>query len=573
MSWSYCAPLRDMRFVIERVLDAPRHWAACQAFADADVDTIATVLDEAARFASGVLEPINATGDLQGCVLDAGEVRTPAGFREAYQAYVAGGWAALSCAPEWGGQGLPLVLEAAMREMIDACNHGWNMYPGLLHGAYETIKAHGSEFLKNEYLPKLATGEWLAAMALTEPGAGSDLSVLRTQAESQPDGRVRVTGQKIFISGGEHDLTQNIVHLVLCRLAGAPAGTKGLSLALIPKVLPDGTRNAIHCDAIEKKMGIKASATCAMRYEGAWGWLVGEPNRGLAAMFLMMNAARLYVGIQGLGHLEMAAQNAQRYAFERVQMGRPIAEHPAVRHILLALQARTEGLRVMAYRAALALDLAVHHPEDAVRVREDRIAALLTPVVKAFCTEQGFAGASAALQVFGGYGYVHETGIEQTVRDARIGMVYEGTNEIQAIDLALRKIVGDGGETLLDLLRELEEEAERCSGDPMLAPFGTALADEVAAARHGVRVLLTKAKEDRDAVLMLAPDVMQGVAHTLLAWCWTLSARCAASEADRDWAAAKTARMRYGIEWLLPSACIHWQRIADETPFLPAAGG
>lgn len=573
MAWSYQPPLRELRFVIDRVLEAPRHWSACPAFAEVDSDTAAAVLEEAGRFAGGVLQPLNARGDAQGCRFEAGAVGTPDGFAEAYRAYVEGGWAALPCAPEWGGQGLPLLLDAGMREMLSACNHGWNMYPDLLHGAYETIKAHGSDFLKRAYLPKLVTGEWLAAMALTEPNAGSDLGVLRTQAEPQPDGRVRVTGQKIFISGGEHDLTPNIVHLVLCRLPDAPAGSKGLTLALVPKVLPDGTRNAVHCDGIEHKMGIHGSATCQMRYEGAWGWIVGEPDRGLAAMFLMMNSARLHVGLQGLGHLEMATQNAVAYAGERVQMGRPIAEHAAMRHVLLGLQARVEGLRVLAGRAALALDLAAHHPDAALRAREDRIAALLTPVVKAQCTEAGFAGASAALQVFGGYGYVRETGIEQTLRDARIAMVYEGTNEIQAIDLAQRKVVADGGATLLGLLDDFALEAQACRGEAALAPFADALDGEVAAARAGLRALLAHAGQEREAVLVLASDLMQAVTHTLLAWCWARSARCAADEPDRAWAAAKVGRMRYGIDWLLPAARVHWQRLAGGMPGLPRATG
>ena len=321
--WHYDAPLRDMLFVIEHVLDAPASWARCPALADCDIDTTRQVLDEAARFASEVLAPTNGPGDLEGCTLRSdGSVATPTGYREAYRAFVDGGWPALSCDPSWGGQGLPLLLEAALTEMLNACNQAWTMYPGLLHGAYESIKAHGTDELKQRYLPRLASGEWLAAMALTEPQAGTDLGLVRTRAQLQADGTLRVSGNKIFISGGEHDLTDNIVHLVLCRLADAPPGTKGLSLALVPKLLPDGSRNAMHCDGIEKKMGIKGSATCAMRYEDATGWLIGEPNRGLAAMFIMMNSARLHVGLQGLGQIEMAGQNALRYAHERLQMKR-----------------------------------------------------------------------------------------------------------------------------------------------------------------------------------------------------------------------------------------------------------
>ena len=554
MSWTYEAPLEHMRFVLEHVLDAPMHWKACEAFADLDLETADAVLQEAARFASEVLQPLNSIGDLEGCVREAdGRVRAPTGFPEAYQAFVAGGWPALPCTPDWGGQGLPLLLDAALREMLDACNHGWNMYPDLLHGAYETIKAHASEELKARYLPRIVSGEWLAAMALTEPQAGSDLGQLRTRAEPQADGSLRISGNKIFISGGEHDLTDNIVHLVLCRLQDpanpAPPGTKGLSLALVPKVLPDGSRNALFCDGIEKKMGIKASATCDMRYEGATGWLIGEPHRGLAAMFLMMNSARLHVGLQGLGHQEMATQNARRYAAERVQMGRPIAEHPAVRKLLDRLDAMTQAQRVLAYRAALALDLAEHHGDTAVREREKRFAALLTPIVKAFCTHQGFHGPAAALGVWGGYGYVHEYGIEQTVRDARIAMIYEGTNEIQAIDLAQRKLLADGGATAGELLDSLR--AELPDGDPLRA-----FIDE---SRAQLSAWLDGVAKDSARLLESADDVLHAMAHTLLAW--AVGRMAVAAHSLPDEAAARQARLAAAfVHEALPQGRLHWQR-------------
>jgi alkylation response protein AidB-like acyl-CoA dehydrogenase len=563
MAWDYIAPLRDMRFVIEHVLDAPASWRACSAFAELDSDTAAAVLQEAARFARDKLLPLNATGDQQGCRLDAaGQVHTPQGFREAYQAFVEAGWPALPCAPEWGGQGLPLLLDAAVREMLDACNHGWNMYPDLLHGAYETIKAHASDALKARYLQKLASGEWLAAMALTEPQAGSDLGLLRTRGEPQPDGSLRISGSKIFISGADHDLTDNIVHLVLCRLHDAPPGSKGISLALVPKILPDGTRNAIHVDGLEHKMGIHASATCALRYEAATGWLVGEPNRGLAAMFVMMNSARLHVGLQGLGHQEMATQNAARHAAERVQGGgKAIAEHAAVRHLLLRSQALLEAQRVIAYRAALALDEAAHHAEAAHREQAAKLAALLTPLIKAFCTDQAFEAASRALQVFGGYGYVRETGIEQTLRDARIAMVYEGTNQIQAIDLVQRKLLADGGAALALWLDEFDAVARACAAQASLADFGQGLTEQCTAAREALAWLISAAPADRDAPLRVADDVLAGLSHTLLAWAFAASARAAATHADTPWARAKTERMRYGLQWLLPQAAVHWQRV------------
>ena len=565
MPYEYVAPLADMRFVIERVLEAPRSWSRCAAFADVDSDTANAVLEGAATFAREVLQPINASGDLEGCTLDAaGNVRTPAGYRAAYQAFVEGGWPALPCDSAWGsgGQGLPLILDAAMREMLSACNHGWNMYADLLHGAAATLAAHGSEALKQRYLGRITSGEWLAAMALTEPQAGSDLGALRTKAMPRADGSVAVSGEKIFISGADHDLTDNIVHLVLVRLADAPAGSKGLSLVLVPKLLEDGTRNAWVVDAIEKKMGIHGSATCGVRYEGATGWLVGEPNRGLAAMFVMMNSARLHVGLQGLGHQEMATQNALRYGHEREQFRAPIATMPAMRHLLLRLQALTEGQRVIAYRAALAIDEAHHHDDPAARQRAAGQAALLTPVVKAFCTHHGFHGTAAAQQVFGGHGYVHANGIEQSVRDARIAMIYEGTNEIQAIDLLQRKVLGDGGQALATLLEDCEAEAVRVEAvGPGLADFAGALRSQIAVTRETTAAIVAAAAADAEAPLRAADDYLFGMAHLLLAWAWAARARALASEPSVPTGETHLARLRYAVQVLLPQAAVHWQRV------------
>jgi len=456
------------------------------------------------------------------------------------------------------------------REMLVACNHGWVMYPDLLHGAYETIKAHASDALKQRYLRPIVSGECLAAMALTEPQAGSDLGQLRTKAMPQPDGSLRVSGNKIFISGADHDLTDNVVHLVLCRLPDAPPGSKGISLVLVPKHLPDGTRNAWQVDSLERKMGIHGSATCALRYDGATGWLVGEPNRGLAAMFLMMNSARLHVGLQGLGHQEMATQNALRHAAERVQMKALIHEHPAMRHTLLRLQALTEAQRVIAYRAAQCLDESAHHADAAQRRRAGQRAALLTPVVKAFCTHHGFHSASAALQVFGGYGYVREYGIEQTVRDSRIAMVYEGTNEIQAIDLLQRKVLADGGAALDLLLDDFEAEARRCEEHAVLADFAAALRSQITAVRDATETVRAAKATEADAPLRVADDYLMGLAHALLAWAFAASARAALQVQDVTWATAKTARMRYGAQWLLPQASTHWQRVMACDNALPA---
>ena len=403
--WTYRAPVTDMLHVMTRVLDAPSSWAAQPAFDGLDADTAREVLEQAARFAEQVLAPTNAGGDLAGCAWSPQGVTTPPGFREAYRAFVDGGWPALACAPEAGGQGLPQLLNAALFEMLTAANHAWTMYPGLLHGAYEVLLHHAVPALRERYLEPVARGEWLATMNLTEPQAGSDLGRVRTLArpvDGAPAANgvpVRLDGSKIFISGGDHDLTDNIVHLVLCRLPDAPAGTKGLSLAIAPKWLPDGTRNTVFCDGIEKKMGIKGSATCQMRFEGAQGWLVGEPNRGLAAMFLMMNAARLHVAVQGLGHLEAATQNAWRYAAERRQMraavrpagapaaaADPIAWHPAMRRTLLALQARPDACRTVGYFTALLLDESAQHPDALRRQQAADAVSLLTPVNSALAT-------------------------------------------------------------------------------------------------------------------------------------------------------------------------------------------
>ncbi|MBL0147268.1 MAG: acyl-CoA dehydrogenase family protein [Ideonella sp.] len=589
--WTYQAPVADMLHVMTRVLGAPDRWSEIPAFDGLDADTAREVVQQAARFAGEVLAPINANGDLVGCTWTANGVTTPPGFPEAYRAFVDGGWPALACAPDAGGQGLPQLLNAALFEMLAAANHAWTMYPGLLHGAYEVIHAHGTDALKERYLAKVTSGEWLGTMCMTEPQAGSDLGQVRTRADlvdgavAANGAPVAITGGKIFISGGEQDLTDNIVHLVLCRLAGAPGGTKGLSLALVPKVLPDGRRNAVFCDGIEKKMGIKGSATCQMRFDGAEGWLIGEPNRGLAAMFLMMNAARLHVGLQGLGHLEAATQNAWRYAGERLQMraaakpqgaaadpagADPIAWHPAMRRTLLGLQARTDAVRVLAYWTALLLDEHEQHPDPARRATAGGHVALLTPVAKALFTDLGHRSADEALQIWGGYGYVHEYGIEQTVRDSRIAMIYEGTNEIQAVDLVQRKLLDDGGARAQALLAELECEVLLCQAQGSLQPFGVALSGQLSAWRQAQQALLDGCSADPEYPLRVADDMLQGIGHVLMCWAWARIARCSVAPlAGGRTAAQWQAAARYGIEWLLPQAQVHWARVARRTAALP----
>ncbi|MFT3754489.1 MAG: acyl-CoA dehydrogenase family protein [Pseudoxanthomonas sp.] len=537
----YQPPLDDYRFVIHEWLDAPAAWRAMPAFAQVDADTADMVVEEIGRFCRDVLAPTNANGDLQGCTLEDGKVRTPDGFRDAYAAFVEAGWPALACDADAGGQGLPQLLDGALNEMIVSANHAWAMYPGLTHGAYAALHAHADEHLRSTYLPRIVSGEWLASMCLTEPQAGSDLGLLRTRAEPADDGSYRLSGNKIFISGGEHDLTDNIVHLVLARLPDAPAGTRGLSLFLAPKRIPEGDgfrENAIFCDGIEKKMGIKGSATCAMRFDNAQAWLVGQPNRGLAAMFVMMNSARLHVGLQGLAHAESAYQLALAYARERKQMraavrpqgtseaADPILLHPPIRRTLLDLRSWTEGMRAIGGWAGHLLDVAEHAADADERDAANALNALLTPIIKSFFTERGFQLASDALQVFGGYGYVHDYRIEQVLRDARISMIYEGTNEIQAIDLLQRKLLGDDGTNLRILLAPLRAEA--AAGGTYAAQLA-GLCDGFEQAVNDIR---TQAAQDAEYPLHCAGDSLRLAGYLLLAHAWARSARLSAGRDD-----------------------------------------
>ena len=464
---TYTPPLRDMQFVLHEVLKVTDELKVLPPHAEVDADTINAVLEEGGKFAAEVAFPLNISGDTEGCRLDktTHQVTTPQGFKEAYAQYVEGGWAALSCDPQYGGQGLPFVVNQCFYEMMNAANQAWTMYPGLSHGAYECLHAHGTEAQKALYLPKLTSGEWTGTMCLTEPHCGTDLGLLRTKAEPQEDGTYKITGAKIFISAGEHDMAANIVHLVLARLPDAPAGSKGISLFVVPKfnVNPDGTlgeRNAIFCGALEHKMGIHGNATAQIHIDGATGTLVGQPHKGLAAMFVMMNAARLGVGNQSLGLTEVAYQNALAYAKDRLQMrslsgtkakdkpADPIIVHPDVRKMLLTAKAYAEGGRALQCFCAVLLDKELHHPDEKVRKDSGDLLALLTPIVKAFITDNGFEAAVMCQQVYGGHGFIKEWGMEQFVRDARINMIYEGTNTIQSLDLLGRKVLGNNGATL-----------------------------------------------------------------------------------------------------------------------------
>ena len=520
----------DTAFILFNVLNAEQTLRSLPALAEhADRALLDQVLEEAGKFVGEVVAPLNREGDEIGAQWKDGHVTSPPGFRDAYQAFWQAGWPALSAAEQDGGQGLPAVLEAVLYENLSGANHGWTMAPGLLHGAYECIKHHASDELKARYLEKVATGEWLATMCLTEPHAGSDLGLVRTKAVPQADGRFALSGTKIFISGGEHDLTDNIVHLVLARLPDSPPGPKGLSLFLVPKFYEDGSRSAVVCERIEEKMGLHGSPTCVMRFDEAAAWLVGEPGKGLNAMFVMMNAARLHVGLQGIGLLEGAWQKAHAYAQERRQMRAPggnakageadlIELHPAVRRILDAQRGWIDAGRVLAYRTALELDTLKHHGDADRCSAANRWCALVTPVLKAAWTDQGFHGASACLQVFGGHGYVREWGVEQCVRDARVAMIYEGTNEIQAIDLLLRKTLPDGAAALLALLAELGQDLGQ---SPASQRTALALADFQTFVRDQLVPATRAADAPADLAHWLADDFLRALAMLLMAWACT----------------------------------------------------
>lgn len=528
-------------------------------FREFDTATLVQVVDEAARFSREVLAPLNAVGDREGCTWRDGEVRTPTGFADAYRQYCNAGWPSLPCDPSLGGQGLPVVVQVAVQELTAGANLAWTMYPGILHGAYECVHRFGSATLRDAWLGPLVSGEWLATMALTEPGAGSDLGQIRTRAEwiDGPRETVRVTGEKIFISGGEQDLTPNIVHLVLARTPDAPPGSGGLSLFLVPKVLANGERNAVRCTGIEHKMGIRGSATCSMAFEGATGYLIGAPHRGLEAMFAMMNSARLHVGASGVGLAQSAYDMALRHAGERVQSrvpgaeaSVPIAGHPAVWRLLEGQRVAVEGARLLLYRAALAIDEAHHADTPQARVQADALAALLTPVVKAMLTEQAFLGASDALQVFGGYGYVEETGISQFLRDARIPMIYEGTNEIQAIDLMLRKVVKDDGATLSQWLTWARAQVSEARIVDTRDGFDAALAalDDWTMLMPSVIAL---ARTSPRAALCVAGEVMRVVHGLSMAGLWAQAA-VAAHRGQGPVADGKRSAARYWLKFTLP---------------------
>lgn len=570
---TYQAPLRDMHFVLHELLNVEQELRSLPAHADMDADTINQVLEEGGKFAADILFPLNHSGDREGCHFDAAThtVTAPAGFKSAYEQYVAAGWPSLSCDPTYGGQGLPIMLNNGFYEMLNSANQAWTMYPGLSHGAYECLHAHGSEAQKQLYLPKLVSGAWTGTMCLTESHCGTDLGMLKTRALPEADGSYHLTGSKIFISAGEHDLSANIVHLVLARLPDAPAGTKGISLFVVPKFLPDasgnpGDRNSIFCGAIEHKMGIHGNATCQINLDSATGWLIGEPHRGLNAMFVMMNAARLGVGMQSLGLTEVAYQNALVYARERTQ-GRsltgpkaesqaadPIIVHPDVRRMLLTARAYAEGGRAFTSYIALMIDRELNHPDEEVRKLAADEVALLTPVVKAFLTDNAWIATSEALQVYGGHGYIAEWGMEQYVRDSRINMIYEGTNTIQSLDLLGRKVLMDNGEKLRKFGKKIKHFVEENGTDEAMSEFITPLADIGEKITKLSMEIGMKAFMNRDEVGAAAVPYMRVVGHLVFAWFFARMAKLALEKKDSDdtFYKAKLAVARFYFARLLP---------------------
>jgi butyryl-CoA dehydrogenase len=573
----YIAPLRDMQFVLHELLQVEQELKQLPAHAEVDADIINQVLEEGSKFTQDILFPLNHSGDREGCKLDTAshEVKTPEGFRSAYRQYVEAGWPALSCDPEYGGQGLPVVLNNAFYEMLNSANQAWTMYPGLSHGAYEALHAHGTEELKQQYLPKLASGEWTGTMCLTEAHCGTDLGLLRTKAEPQADGSYRLTGGKIFISAGEHDMVENIVHLVLARLPDAPSGTRGISLFLVPKFIPDangkpGERNQIFCGAIEEKMGIHGNATCQMNLDGATGWLIGEPNKGLNAMFVMMNAARLGVGMQSLGLTEVAFQNALVYAKDRIQMrslsgvkapdkpADPIIVHPDVRRMLLTAKAYAEGGRAFSYYVALLIDRELNHPDEAVRQEAADQVALLTPIIKAFLTDNGWIATSEAMQVYGGHGYISEWGMEQFVRDSRINMIYEGTNTIQSLDLLGRKVLMDNGAKLRKFGAQVQAFVEEHSLDERMAEFIGPLADLGDKLTKLTMEIGMKAFQNQDEVGAAAVPYLRVAGHLVFAYFFARMAKIALDKQDSgdSFYQSKLGTARFYFAKLLPETAM-----------------
>lgn len=542
----YKSPLEDIQFLLTEVIDGAQ-LPKLPGYGDATPELMASVIEEAGRVCEEVLLPLNQSGDEEGCHFENGTVRTPQGFKDAYTTFREAGWTALSCNPDYGGQGLPMLLNFIIDELVCSANLSFGMYPGLSHGAYNAIEKHGNDALKQLYLPRLVDGSWTGTMCLTEPHCGTDLGLIRTKAQPQADGSYKITGTKIFISAGEHDLAENIIHLVLAKLPDAPPGVKGISLFLVPKFVPNasgvpGSRNSAVCGSIEHKMGIKASSTCVMNFDQATGWLVGQPHQGMKAMFTMMNEARLAVGLQGLGLAEIAYQNAVQYARDRLQ-GRglkgavfpekpadPLIVHPDVRRNLMTMRALVEGCRALAYDVGLQLDVEAKHPDPAKREAAGQYVALMTPIIKAFLTDVGFDVANLAVQIYGGHGYIRDYGIEQFVRDARITQIYEGTNGIQALDLVGRKMSDRYGKLLRTFFHPaadfLAAEKDNAALAEMLPMFMSAFGKlQLATITVGTRGFANP--EEAGAA---ASDYLRLFANVAVGYMWLKMAKVAAAK-------------------------------------------
>jgi alkylation response protein AidB-like acyl-CoA dehydrogenase len=592
---SYEPPLRDYRFILHEALKVQDE-TDIEGYAELTEDFTGAVLGEAGKIAAEVLAPLNQIGDRQGCRLENGVVRTPDGFRDAFALLREGGWPSMECDPDYGGQGMPALLNLCVGTMQSAANMAFMMYSGLTHGAYSAIRNHGSEAQKAKYLPKLVSGEWTGTMNLTEPHCGTDLGMLRTRAEPQDDGSYKITGSKIFISAGEHDLTGNIIHLVLARITGAPAGVKGISLLVVPKFLVNddgslGERNRVVCSKVEEKMGIHGNATCAMDYDGAAGWLVGDEHKGLRAMFTMMNEARLLVGMQGLAVASAAYQAAAAYAKERLQ-GRavtgaanpdgpadPLIVHADVRRLLLDQKSFVDGGRGMLSWVAMLLDAENRHTDPAMREKAADMVALLTPVVKGFLTEEGYRLAGQAQQVFGGHGYIEETGMSQFVRDARITMIYEGATGVQALDLVGRKLPLKMGQPMMTFFEYVKgyiraNEDDLALAKHFLQPLKKASKDLQAAAMF----FMQAGMKNPNAALAGSVDFLHLFGHVCMGLAWTKMAKAASvalheGTGERDYYHAKLATGRYYMSRILPETALRLTRIetgADPVMDLPA---
>jgi alkylation response protein AidB-like acyl-CoA dehydrogenase len=574
----YSAPLRDMRFVLHELHNSAAHLDAIGQ-SDVTQELIDSILEEASKFATEVLLPINASADEEGCHYENGVVRTPKGYKEAYDAFREAGWGAVSADPDFGGQGLPDIVGKMIEEMQCSANLSFGLYPGLTHGATIALKGHGTEELKQLYLPKMVEGIWSGTMCLTEAHCGTDLGLLRTKAEPREDGSYKINGAKIFISAGEHDLTENIVHLVLARLPDAPKGVKGITMFLVPKFLPNadgkpGQRNGVTCTSIEHKMGLKGSATCQLYFDDATGWLVGEPHKGMRAMFTMMNAERLSVGIQGLGVAETAYQSAVAYAKERTQ-GRalsgakypdksadPIIVHPDIRRTLMTVRAYIEGCRALSGWVATKLDLEDKATDPVARQEAEDFVALMTPVVKAFFTDLGFELSSMALQVYGGHGYIRDHGMEQLVRDARICMIYEGANGIQALDLVGRKLGANMGRNLRGFFHPIQEFIEQNAADPLVPP----LAKAFGALQQATGYIAEKGLKDPEEAAAAATDYLRLMGLVALGYLWARSAKLAAEKlpqanGDAAFYQGKLTTARFYMDRILPQAGALWTTI------------